>query len=182
MTPTQEFKKLLESCQDTLDWSGSMHKFLREMIEALDKLKLVSDQKKQKRIYREAYRDFRYALRSARRINRSYGKAKGALEILKPLVGVELQKQMEAIEQRLKPAEAAVLDESSFFRGRLNDDLNALEARIVTNRLTPRDVDACTRKVRELLAEDRRSVGLVPFMIEVRNLQQLLEGLKRKVA
>lgn len=181
MNPAQELKNLLDSCQDTLEWAGSMHKYLGEMIGTLEKLKIISEKKKQKRMYHEAYRDFRYALRCARRINRYYGKVKEALKELKPALGVPLREQINAIEQRLRPHEAAVIAESSFFRGRLNDDLNALEARIVTKTLTSRQVDAVKAEINQLIAEDRKSVGLVPFMIEVRNLQKLMAGL-RKVA
>lgn len=181
MNPAKELKKLLDNCQDTLNWGGSMHKYLREALEDLNRLKLVAEQKPQRRIFREAYQNFRYALRSARRINRYYGKVKEALQKLKPIVGTALQKQIEASEQRLRPQEAAVVAESSFFRGRLNDDLNALEARMVSKRLTSREVDTVNGKINQLIAEDRKNVGLVPFMIEVRSLQRLLQELQRRV-
>ncbi len=179
MNPAKELNNLLDNCQETLNWAGSMRKYLGEMVETIERLKLVSEKKKQKRIYREAYRNFRYALRCARRINRYYGKIKEALKELKPALGVPLREQINAIEQRLRPHEAAVIAESSFFRGRLNDDLNALEARIVTKTLTSRQVDAVKAEINQLIAEDRKSIGLVPFMIEVRNLQTLMAGVQR---
>ncbi len=182
MNSAKEFKKLLNNCQDTLNWGGSLHKYLTTMIDALEGLKAVSDKNKAKKVYREAYQHFRYALRSARRLNRYYGKIKDSLERLKPLFGTAMRKQVEEIEQRLRPQKAVVIAKASFFRGELNKDLNAIEARMVTSRLTAREVDAFNGKIRQIIAADRRSVGLVPFLIEVRNLQRLLQGVQRRVA
>lgn len=181
MTPIKELKNILDSCQDTLEWGGSMRKYLKDLADSVGNLNLVEDKKNKERIFKKnIYRELRYALRCARQVSRHYSRVKEALEKLKPVVGTILRKRMEEIEGRIRPNEAAVIAKGSFFRGRLNDTLAALEVRVKRDVLTREDVARVVKVIRELIAEDRRSVGLVPFMAGVQNLQTLMAGLQRE--
>ncbi len=181
MNPPQELKNLLDSCQDTLVWAGSMRQYLKDLADSVGNLNLVEDKANKERIFKKnIYHDLRYALRCARQVSRHYSRVKEALEKLKPVVGTVLRKRIGEIEGRIRPNEAAVIARGSFFRGRLNDTLAALEVRVKREVLTREDVARVVKAIRELIAEDMRSVGLVPFMAGVQNLQTLMEGVQRE--
>ncbi|MBS3116735.1 hypothetical protein J4421_04025 [Candidatus Woesearchaeota archaeon] len=164
--------KLPKQLDETIEWSSSIFSYLRATIQELKKLSLNSADKG---LYNSARSQLRYALRSQRRMLRHYNEMKETFTALQKEERLPMRKNLTLIEIQtaLKPHEAELFGELSFFTGEMNDKLRDVGIQVdlykkgkTTQALVRESIGDFISELENLMSKkvSGGNVGLVPFM------------------
>lgn len=186
--------KVLEKSNDnvktTIEWGSAFYNYLKEVLRNLEALQADPQSRNAKQYYQNASRDLRQVRRSERRINRYYGRVKKELRELNTILPNNLKKEMEKIEGKMKPFEAAIISKTSFYRGRINDDFDRLgvDLALVNDKKHREDPRVFASRISEFVGEIKgllgekatgSALGIVPFIAALKELQAFLENVER---
>ncbi len=176
--PRGELKKLNQNLQRTLVWGGTTKKFLEQTKNQLLLLSSVSKtdrewSTKMMKFYRMANKKFKLSLRSARRMHQFYERTWENMQQVASLASnSELPSPLRynEVKKRLSPHEAVVIEEGSYYRGKLRDDFESVGKEIKSVSVAV-DIRPLIQHLVTVIGE-RKNVGLISFMVELKELQE----------
>ena len=186
-------KKSSDNVQTTVEWSSAFYNYLKEVLRNLEALQADPQSRSAKQYYKNASQNFRQVRRSERRINRYYGRVKTELEELGKILPEALKKEMAGLQAKLRPFEAAIINEASFYRGEMNDGFEEIGVGIALlnkkdnsksvnyQSLFASKMSKFVNEVKNLLGEKATgsALGIVPFIAALRELQAFLKKLEK---
>ncbi len=184
----KELKKIDEHLNETLSWCGAASNYLNNTISSLESIKSDPSGKLASNNYKNAENNFRYARRCERRINQNYSKLKENLNSLSMILPDVLKKELDGILANLRPHEAKLIKETSFYTGELINNVEKVGVLLALVKKDPKNVkifQATVEKVisnfKELLAASGSgiNVGLIPFMAQLKFLNEFNNKLKK---
>ncbi|MFH0701461.1 MAG: hypothetical protein V2A62_03415 [Candidatus Woesearchaeota archaeon] len=184
-------KKSNDNLGSTIRWGAAFSQYLSKMILNLESIRENITAKSTKGDYREARSDFRQVRRCERRINQYYTRLKGNLIELLNILPSNLQVELKDIQEKLRPHEAKLIRETSFFTGEQVENFEGIGIQlqlVQREKGNPTPVQALLSKnineFRKLEAApgSGHSFGLIPFLAELQSLKRFiakLEGMSK---
>jgi hypothetical protein len=183
----KELEKVKDNTLQTWKWTGSMSNFLSEASTHLQNIAKSPSDKGARSQYKSLRSAFRYASRSETRgVNRHYTKTKKALEKLKEILPKDLQTELESIERKfLRPNEAILIRDTSFYTGKTKDEVKALGVYLdmlkkdkATEKQVTDLIENLNFKIAEIVGGNSKP-GLVPFIAGLKRLQAFISKLDK---
>ena len=183
----KEVEKIADNLNNSIKWSASMYKYLQDALLLLKQLQLLKDFSKVEGLYKQIRYALRYATNSERRgVNRYYPRVKNGLKDIEEYLGDDFRKELDEIRELLRPNEAVLTKETSFYIGKLKDNFEDLGPQLQLlkkNKGNPTVVQSLItelmKEINHTVAKEAGQVGLVPFIaILEKRLKPLVTRLK----
>ena len=171
----KKYGDLLDNINQTLGQAGAMKEHFEEAIADLEMQKKALKDKKH---FKKAKRDLKRANNAGRRVTQYFDRVKNDINKAKQdeALPLEIRQQLAGFEQTIKPHEAALTAKTSYFIGQIGDDVNScgiqldlLAKQKQTEQMVLNSLEELIKKIRGIIADDLNNIGLVSFMVEIKN-------------
>ena len=134
----KDVERIDDNLSNTIKWCGSMYNYLSNAVKLLNKLLQTEHSKSANLLYKQIHYELRYATNSQRRgINRFYPKVKSGLKDVEEFLPEDFKTNLGKIMFLLKPNEAVLTRETSFYAGELKSDFRNLKAQLTLLKKDP---------------------------------------------
>jgi hypothetical protein len=184
----KDVERVSDNLSKTIKWCGSMYSYLDESVILLKKMLATTDSKTADNLYKKIHYQLRYATNSQRRgINRYYPKVKSGLKDLEEILPDNLKTDLGNIIRLIRPNEAVLIRETSFYVGELKSDFLNLKLQLGLLKKDPDRLASVQALIKKLIAEINTTIakgagqfGLVPFAAVLeKQLKPFINKLKK---